>query len=185
MRRSSASSSSSSSSCSTTNAPPPSTPADLLFWSSRDVWLRAAKNTTRCLIGCSAGDLSSLYLLQVYAPEIGLPATVAASCAAGIATSMALETVVLRATEAMPWATAWRTAAGMSLISMVTMELAENAVELYLTVGLSTTGGGAAATACLSGPAFWRAVPPAMLAGWLTPLPYNFYMLRRYGKGCH
>ena len=133
----------------------------------------------RCLIGCSAGDLSALYLLQAYAPAVSLPVAVAASCTAGISTSMALETVVLRATEDLTWSTAARTAAGMSLISMVSMELAENFVELYLTTD------GFSGAACMSGPAFWQAVPPAMAAGFVTPLPYNYYMLRRYGRGCH
>lgn len=161
-----------------------SSSSSLLFWSSQDVWQRAAKNTTRCLVGCSIGDLSTLYLLQAYAPELGLPATIAASCAAGITTSMLLETAVLRVTEEMAWSTAWRTAAGMSLVSMVSMELAENAVELYL-IGGDAANMAACAAAAGSSTTFWQAVPPAMLAGWLTPLPYNYYMLARYGKGCH
>ena len=161
-----------------------SSSSSLRFWSSQDVWQRAAKNTTRCLVGCSIGDLSTLYLLQAYAPELGLPATIAASCAAGITTSMLLETAVLRVTEEMAWSTAWRTAAGMSLVSMVSMELAENAVELYL-IGGDAANMAACAAAAGSSTTFWQAVPPAMLAGWLTPLPYNYYMLARYGKGCH
>lgn len=130
------------------------------FWRDAAVWRRAGANTTRCLIGCSLGDLSSLYMLNALCPQLGMTATVAASCAAGISTSMALETVVLRATEGMSLRRAWSTAAGMSLISMVSMELAENAVELALTGG------------SMSGPAFWQALPPALAAGFLTPLPY-------------
>lgn len=147
------------------------------FWLSLPIWQRAASNTSRCLIGCSLGDFSALWLLSSYAPDIGVTATVATACAAGIATSMALETVVLRVTESLDWLTAWRTAAGMSLLSMVAMELAENAVELAL------TGGGAAL--CTNPTAFWQAMPFALAAGWLTPLPYNYYMLKKYGRGCH
>jgi hypothetical protein len=88
---------------------------------------------------------------------------------------MALETVVLRSTEQLSWRVAFRTAAGMSLISMVSMELAENAVELALTGG---------AVSCTSA-AFWQALPLALAAGFATPLPYNYFMLRRYGRGCH
>ena len=98
----------------------------------------------------------------------------AASCIAGVTTSMLLETVLLRITDSLEWQAAWRTAAGMSLISMVSMELAENAVELYLTGGLVSCGD-----------AFRQALPPALAAGFLTPLPYNYYMLKRYGRGCH
>lgn len=153
-----------------------------------------------------------LYALQAHAPDVGLPAAIAASCVAGISTSMALETVVLRATEDLAWQTALRTATGMSLLSMVSMELAENAVELYV----MTDGFAASASCGLDPSAFRQAVPAAMLAGWLTPLPYNYYvrvaaglepremraarvstehhrpirprdpqMLRRFGRGCH
>ena len=121
-----------------------------------------------------------LFALQTYAPEVSVPVAVAASCAAGISTSIALETVVLRATEDLAWRMALRTATGMSMLSMVSMELAENAVELYLVTD------GFAASACSVDPAaWWQAVPAAMAAGWLTPLPYNYYMLRRFGRGCH
>ena len=68
------------------------------------------------------------------------------------------------------------------------MELAENAVELYLTggqlAGCAAGAGGGAGFAGASA-AFWAALPPALLAGFLTPLPYNYYMLRRHGRACH
>ena len=116
-----------------------------------------------------------LYALQAYAPDVGLPVAVAASCAAGITTSVALETIVLRATEDLAWSTALHTATGMSMLSMISMELAENAVEVYLVTD------GFTASACNVDPsAFWAAMPAAMAAGWLTPLPYNYYMLRKF-----
>lgn len=172
------------STCSASSGTKGSQAADLhvstaAFWlSAPDVWRRACLNTTRCLIGCSVGDLSTLWLLQTYAPELHIAAAVSASCVAGITTSMCLETVVLRVTENLAWRKAWQTAAGMSLISMVSMELAENIIELYITGGLSGCG-------MNNSELFWQAVPPAMCAGFLTPLPYNFYMLRKYGRGCH
>lgn len=43
------------------------------FWNSSDCWGRASLNTTRCLVGCSLGDLSCMYLLQPYVPEVGMP----------------------------------------------------------------------------------------------------------------
>ena len=124
----------------TCSAPPgdDQDPAKLAFWNAPSVWRRAAANTTRCLVGCSLGDLSMLYMLQLQAPDLPLPVTVAASCAAGIGTSLLLETCVLRVTERFDWSTALRTAAGMSMVSMVSMELAENAVELWLTGGMAT-----------------------------------------------
>ncbi len=29
------------------------------------------------------------------------------------------------------------------------------------------------------------AVPPMLLSGFLAPLPYNYWRLKRLGKGCH
>ena len=141
------------------------------FWKSRPVWRRAAANTLRCLVGCSLGDLSALYLLQTHAAALPVAATVATACAAGIGTSLALETVVLRATEGFAWPLAARTAWNMSLVSMIAMELAENAVEIGLSGGVG----------CFS----LAALPPALLAGFLAPLPYNYYMIRKHGRSCH
>lgn len=89
---------------------------------------------------------------------------------------MALETVLLRlGRDRLAWAVAVKTAAGMSLISMITMEMAENAVDYYLT-------GGAVA---FDSPKFWLAAAVSMAAGFLAPLPYNYVRLRRFGKACH
>ena len=154
-----------------TSRPGPQPGADSAeFWASLPVWRRAAANTTRCLVGCSIGDLGTLWLIQMHAPALPVAATVAAACAAGISTSLALETVVLRVTEGFEWQLAARTAWNMSLTSMVAMELAENAVEL------SISGGG-----CFS----LAALPPALVAGFLAPLPYNYYMIRKHGRSCH
>ena len=119
----------------------------LAFWSDASTWRRAAANTTRCLIGCSLGDLTALSLLQDYT-SWGVALTVPLSCAAGIATSLALETVVLRYTERLAWRLAARTAAGMSLISMVAMELSENAVEVCTAMHMCTAMRHAVPMAC-------------------------------------
>jgi len=39
---------------------------NLAFWKCRHTWKRATVNTTRCLIGCSLGDLSTMYYLMTY-----------------------------------------------------------------------------------------------------------------------
>lgn len=157
--------------CSKQAPPPTEGGGDSEFWKSRPVWRRAAANTLRCLVGCSLGDLSALYLLQTHAAALPVAATVATACAAGIGTSLALETVVLRATEGFAWPLAARTAWNMSLVSMIAMELAENAVEIGLSGGVG----------CFS----LAALPPALLAGFLAPLPYNYYMIRKHGRSCH
>ena len=63
----------------------------------------------------------------------------------------------------------------MSFISMLAMELAENAVEL------SITGGNFAANPQLAA----IALIPATAAGFIAAFPYNYYRLKKYGKSCH
>ncbi|ATY61993.1 hypothetical protein A9K55_008843 [Cordyceps militaris] len=146
------------------------------FWASRTTWRRASVNTLRCLVGCTTGDFSAMWLLQTHCPELGMPTIMGLAMAAGISTSMVLETVLLRlGRDGLSWPAAAKTAAGMSLISMVTMELAENVVDYSLT-------GGAVA---FDSPAFWLAALVSMGAGFLAPLPYNYHRLRKYGKACH
>ena len=144
------------------------------FWADAPSWRRAARNTTRCLVGCSVGDLSCLWLLASAAPEVGAAPAMAASMACGVATSMALETYVLRVWEGFAtWTTAASTAANMSLISMLSMEGAENAVSYY------ATGGD------ICSEHFFAFLPASLAAGFLTPLPYNYFMLRKHGRACH
>lgn len=96
--------------------------------------------------------------------------------ASGITTSILLETALLRwGRDRLPWTVAARTATGMSTISMITMELAENAVDYHLTGGLVQ----------FDSPAFWGAALLSVSAGFLAPLPYNYLRLRKYGKSCH
>jgi hypothetical protein len=96
--------------------------------------------------------------------------------ASGISTSILLETLLLRiGRDRLPWVPAVKTAVGMSFISMVTMEIAENLVDYHLT-------GGAVS---FDSPAFWVAALLSMAAGFLAPLPYNYHRLRKYGKSCH
>lgn len=44
----------------------------LAFWSCRSTWKRAGINTFRCLIGCTTGDFSALWMLQSYYPEMAV-----------------------------------------------------------------------------------------------------------------
>ncbi|MEM9852261.1 MAG: DUF4396 domain-containing protein, partial [Pseudomonadota bacterium] len=85
----------------------------------------------------------------------------------GILTSIALETVIL--SRQMALGAAFRTAIGMSLISMVAMEAAMNLTDWGLTGGATLT---------------WWVVPLMLLAGYVTPLPYNYWRLKALGRGC-
>ena len=87
---------------------------------------------------------------------------------AGLMTSIALETGLL--VRSMHFGDAFKTAIGMSMISMLGMEIAMNATD-YLLVG----------KAALT----WYSIGPSLLAGFLAPLPYNYWRLKKYGKACH
>jgi hypothetical protein len=86
----------------------------------------------------------------------------------GLLTSILLETIVL--SKQMTISTALRTALGMSMISMVSMEVAMNLMDVLLM-------GGAVLT--------WWVIPIMLAAGFITPLPYNYWRLEVLGKACH
>lgn len=86
----------------------------------------------------------------------------------GILSSIILETLIL--SRQMPIKTAFRTAVGMSLISMVAMEAAMNITDYLITGGAELS---------------LLAVPLMLLAGFLAPLPYNYWRLKALGKACH
>ncbi|OJJ01857.1 hypothetical protein ASPVEDRAFT_130291 [Aspergillus versicolor CBS 583.65] len=151
-------------------------PLQRKFWTCRSTWRRAGINTLRCLIGCSIGDFSALWMLQTYFPALGMGTIMAASMASGITTSIILETVLLRrGPDRLSWSMAARTAMGMSLVSMLAMEAAENLVDYHLTGGV----------VALDDPRFWMAAVVSVGAGFLAPLPYNYWRLRKFGKACH
>ncbi|KAL4778687.1 hypothetical protein BJX76DRAFT_352401 [Aspergillus varians] len=151
-------------------------PFNRRFWMCRSTWRRAGINTLRCLVGCTAGDFSALWMLQTYFPDMGMGTIMAASMASGITSSIILETVLLRRSpDRLSWPMAARTAMGMSLVSMLAMEAAENLVDYHLTGGV----------VALDDPRFWMAAVVSVGAGFLAPLPYNYWRLRKYGRACH
>ncbi|KAJ6119013.1 hypothetical protein N7471_013633 [Penicillium samsonianum] len=146
------------------------------FWACRSTWRRAGINTLRCLVGCTLGDFTALWTLQTYYPELGMGTIMGASMACGITTSIILETILLRrGVDKLSWPMAARTATGMSMVSMVAMEAAENTVDYHLTGGV----------VALEDPQFWLAAVLSVTAGYFAPLPYNYLRLRKYGKSCH
>ncbi|PYH84814.1 hypothetical protein BO82DRAFT_381250 [Aspergillus uvarum CBS 121591] len=160
------------------SAPQPSTSSILnrSFWTCRSSWKRARINTLRCLIGCTIGDFSALWMLQSFTPDLGMGTIMGLSMASGITTSILLETYLLwRGADQLSLPMACRTAMGMSMVSMLAMEIAENAVDYHLTGGVVAVGD----------PQFWLAAGVSVGAGYLAPLPYNYWRLRKYGKACH
>ena len=139
-------------------------------WRDRAVWRQSANNTKWCLIGCSIGDFGTIAAFQFVFTDSGWSAMMIMALAMfnGIMTSIALETFILL--SQMPLYEAFRVAIGMSLISMLSMEAAMNIVDLVLTGGAKLT---------------WWVIVPMLIAGFLTPWPYNYWRLKKYWVACH
>ena len=137
-------------------------------WSSKDIWKRSAKNTAWCVLGCSIGDFGTILFFQY--TEYSLPVFYILSLAIvnGLITSIILETIVLSYSQTI--FSAFKTAIGMSFISMISMELAMNLVDYIMTGGAIMN---------------FYTVLPMLIAGYFTPLPYNYYRLKKYNQSCH
>lgn len=139
-----------------------------ISWRCKHTWKQASYNTMWCLIGCSIGDMGTILYFQLTGIPWPTLAIMALAIVNGILTSIILETFIL--SRQMEIAIAFKTAIGMSLISMVSMEVAMNAVDVLLTGGARLT---------------WWVVPIMLFAGFITPLPYNYWRLKALGKACH
>ena len=134
---------------------------------------RSAKNTFGCLVGCAIGDLGAIYCFQRYYAPDSIPNDLwnlvwGVAMASGIATSIILETLILW--RQLGPAEAFRTAIGMSLISMILMEAAMNLADYGM----------------MGEPAITIGVLPFTLgAGFLAAWPYNYWRLKKHGKCCH
>ena len=139
-------------------------------WRDSSVWKQSAHNTKWCLVGCSIGDFGTIAAFQFVFIDSGWTPMMIMALAMfnGIMTSIALETVILSAQMALK--EAFKVAVGMSLISMISMEAAMNVVDLVLTGGAKLT---------------WWVIIPMLIAGFLTPWPYNYWRLKKYGVACH
>ena len=140
----------------------------LINWFCINTWFQASKNTAWCLLGCCIGDFGTIAFFQFV--EIGWPVFAIMSLAIvnGILTSIALETFIL--SRQMSFNLAFKTAVGMSLVSMISMEVAMNITDVVFTGGAILT---------------WGVIPLMLIAGFVTPLPYNYWRLKALGKGCH
>ena len=147
----------------------------LQFWSDRKVWRVASRNTLNCLIGCMIGDLAVMIYMQAYHPHAPMLLTMALGTVAGLVTSILFESTMLRWREGFGWRAAFTTAFSMSFLSMVGMELAANATDFMLTGGRVP----------FSDPFYWTALAISVGAGFLAPLPYNYWKFKQHGKACH
>ena len=138
-------------------------------WSCKLTWSRSAKNTSWCLLGCSIGDFGTILFFQITQIPFPVLAIMALAIINGIITSIILETIIL-IKQNFTFKNAFKTAVGMSLISMVSMEVAMNLTDYLLTGGAMLT---------------WWVVPIMLAVGFVTPWPYNYWRLKKFNIACH
>jgi hypothetical protein len=138
-------------------------------WFCKHTWKMSAKNTLFCVIGCSIGDFGTILFFQLTKISFPVLGIMILAIINGLLTSIALETIILMR-QHFSLIKALQTACGMSLISMVSMEMAMNVTDYILTGGAILT---------------WWVVPIMLIAGFLTPWPYNYYRLKKFNQSCH
>ena len=141
-----------------------------ISWKCKHTWRRASVNTLWCLLGCSIGDFGTIFFFQITQNpwSISVLSIMILAIINGLITSIMLETFIL--SRQMDLKNAFKTAIGMSLVSMISMEISMNVVDVLLTGGAMLP---------------WWVMPIMLIAGFITPLPYNYFRLKKYGKACH
>ena len=122
-----------------------------------------------CVIGCSIGDFGTILFFQLTQIPFPILAIMILAIINGLITSIILETIIL-IKQGFSFNGALKTASGMSLISMLSMEIMMNLTDYLLTGGAIIT---------------WWVVPIMLIVGFLTPWPYNYWRLKKFGINCH
>ena len=138
-------------------------------WTCNHTWSKSAKNTFWCLLGCAIGDFGTILFFQLTKIPFPVLGIMFLAIINGIITSIILETIILLR-QNFSFKLAFKTAIGMSLISMVSMEIAMNATDYFLTGGAILT---------------WWVVPIMLAVGFVTPWPYNYWRLKKFNEACH
>ena len=139
-----------------------------LDWTCINTWKKSAYNTLWCLIGCSIGDIGTILYFQIMNVEWNTFFIMILAIINGLITSIILETFILL--RQMKLNLAFKTAIGMSFISMLSMEIAMNIFDVAVT-----------------GEAYinLNILPFMLLVGFVTPWPYNYWRLKKYKISCH
>ena len=143
--------------------------ADTFNWSCKHTWKRSAKNTAWCVFGCAIGDFGTILYFQLTEIPFPVLGIMILAIINGLITSIILETIILML-QKINFVNALKTALGMSLISMISMEIMMNFTDYVLTGGAILT---------------WWIIPIMLIVGFLTPWPYNYWRLKKYGINCH
>ena len=138
-------------------------------WKNKGTWKVSAKNTFWCLLGCAIGDFGTILFFQLSQTPFPVLGIMTLAIINGVITSIILETIIL-IRQNFSFSNALKTALGMSLISMISMEITMNLTDYLLTGG-----------AILN----WWVIPIMLIVGFLTPWPYNYWRLKKFGIACH
>ena len=138
-------------------------------WKCKHTWRKSAKNTAWCLLGCGIGDFGTILFFQITQIPFPVLWIMILAIINGLITSIILETIVL-IKQNFDFQSALKTALGMSFISMLSMEIAMNLTDYIFTGG-----------AILN----WWIVPLMLIVGFVTPWPYNYWRLKKFGISCH
>ena len=138
-------------------------------WSCNHTWKRSAKNTAWCLLGCAIGDFGTILYFQIIEIPWPVLAIMTLAIINGLITSIILETIIL-IRQNFKFKDALKTALGMSFISMISMEIAMNTVDWWLTGGANLN---------------WWIIPVMLIVGFITPWPYNYWRLKKFDLSCH
>ena len=138
-------------------------------WICKNTWRKSAKNTMWCVVGCSIGDFGTILFFQLTQTTFPVVGIMILAIINGLLTSIMLETFIL-VRQNFIFIDALKTASGMSFISMISMELSMNLTDYYLTGGAQLT--------------YW-VIPIMLIVGFLTPWPYNYWRLKKFGLECH
>ena len=140
-----------------------------LDWACKYTWKQSAKNTAWCLLGCSIGDFGTILFFQITKIPFPVLAIMILAIVNGLITSVILETIIL-IKQKMSLNESFKTAMSMSFISMISMEITMNFTDYVITGG-----------AILN----WWIIPIMLSVGFVTPWPYNYWRLKKYGINCH
>ena len=138
-------------------------------WSCKNTWAQSAKNTAWCLLGCSIGDFGTILFFQLTEIPFPVLAIMTLAIINGLVTSIILETFILLR-QNLSLDKAFKTAIGMSFISMISMEITMNLTDYLFTGGAILT---------------WWIIPIMLAVGFVTPWPYNYWRLKKFGINCH
>ena len=137
-------------------------------WHCYHTWKKSINNTLWCLLGCSIGDFGTILFFQLNNIEWTTLNIMILAIINGLITSVILETFIL--SKQMQIIEAFKTALNMSFLSMIAMEISMNAVD-WVIVG--------------SAKLVWWVIPIMLFVGFIVPLPYNYWRLKKYQISCH